>query len=86
MREMLDSVMNQTYENWELCLADGSDNAHGYVEGIVREYQKKSEKIRYQKLEKNEGISGNTNHWQPENILVCLTMTTFFIPVRYMSM
>ncbi len=68
MREMLDSVMNQTYENWELCLSDGSDNAHGYVEGIVREYQKKSEKIRYRKLEKNEGISGNTNH--------CLKMAT----------
>ncbi len=68
LREMLDSVMNQTYENWELCLSDGSDNAHGYVEGIVREYQKKSEKIRYRKLEKNEGISGNTNH--------CLKMAT----------
>ena len=27
-REMLDSVINQTYTNWELCLADGSDEAH----------------------------------------------------------
>lgn len=62
LREMLDSVMNQTYENWELCLADGSDDAHSYVEGIVREYQAKTGKIRYRKLEKNEGISGNTNH------------------------
>ncbi|MDE6700320.1 MAG: hypothetical protein K2K10_04815, partial [Acetatifactor sp.] len=26
--EMLDSVMNQTYQNWELCLADGSDEEH----------------------------------------------------------
>ena len=68
LTDMVDSVLNQTYENWELCLSDGSDNAHGYVEGIVREYQKKSEKIRYRKLEKNEGISGNTNH--------CLKMAT----------
>lgn len=25
--QMLESVMNQTYQNWELCLADGSDEA-----------------------------------------------------------
>ncbi len=31
LREMIDSVMNQTYSNWELCLADGSDDAHAYV-------------------------------------------------------
>ena len=36
--EMLDSVMNQTYQNWELCLADGSDAEHGYIEEICKEY------------------------------------------------
>ena len=36
LREMLDSVLAQTYENWELCLADGSDEAHGYVGEICR--------------------------------------------------
>lgn len=60
--EMIDSVMNQTYENWELCLADGSDAEHAYVGEVCREYQEKaSGRIVYQKLEKNEGISGNTN-------------------------
>lgn len=63
LREMLDSVVNQTYENWELCLADGSDREHEYVRKIVEEYQKRpeGEKILYRKLEKNFGISGNTN-------------------------
>ena len=28
LKEMIESVVNQTYENWELCLADGSDSAH----------------------------------------------------------
>ena len=28
LREMIDSVRNQTYKNWELCLADGSDEKH----------------------------------------------------------
>lgn len=60
--EMLDSVMNQTYENWELCLADGSDGEHSYVKDICTEYQERSKgRIVYQKLEKNEGIAGNTN-------------------------
>ena len=70
LREMIESVTAQTYENWELCLADGSDDAHEYVAGIVREYQEKDGRgrILYRKLEKNEGIAGNTNQ--------CLTMAT----------
>ena len=70
LREMIESVTAQTYENWELCLADGSDEAHSEVARIVREYQEKDGKGRivYKKLEKNEGISGNTNQ--------CLTLAT----------
>jgi len=60
--EMLDSVMNQTYQNWELCLADGSDDAHSYIGEICKEYAERSNgRIVYKKLEKNYGISGNTN-------------------------
>ena len=61
LREMIDSVVAQTYGNWELCLADGSDDAHGYVGEICRGYADKDSRVVYQKLEKNEGISGNTN-------------------------
>lgn len=60
--QMLDSVMNQTYGNWELCLADGSDEEHVYVGQVCREYAGRAEgRIVYQKLAKNEGIAGNTN-------------------------
>ena len=70
LREMIESVTNQTYENWELCLADGSDEEHGKVAQIVKEYQEKDGKGRivYRKLLKNEGIAGNTNH--------CLALAT----------
>lgn len=70
LREMIESVTAQTYENWELCLADGSDDAHENVAAIVREYQEKDGRgrILYKKLEKNEGIAGNTNQ--------CLAMAT----------
>ncbi|WP_337537715.1 glycosyltransferase family 2 protein [Suilimivivens sp.] len=61
LRDMITSVLNQTYQNWELCLADGSDAEHGEVGRICREYLEKDSRIVYQKLLKNEGISGNTN-------------------------
>lgn len=68
LKEAIDSVIAQTYENWELCLADGSDSGHDYVEAICKEYREKDARILYQKLEKNGGISENTNH--------CLAMAT----------
>lgn len=61
LTEMIDSVISQTYGNWELCLADGSDGEHAYVGKVCKEYQDKDSRIVYHKLPKNEGISGNTN-------------------------
>lgn len=61
LTEMMDSVLAQTYRKWELCLADGSDDAHGYVGKLCKEYAQMDSRVRYQKLESNEGISGNTN-------------------------
>ncbi len=61
LREMIESVLNQTYSNFELCMADGSDKDHKYVGLICRQYMKKDKRIRYNKLEKNLGISENTN-------------------------
>lgn len=61
LRQMVDSVLNQTYLNWELCLADASDGEHANVEKICRDYAARFSNIRYQKLEGNEGISRNTN-------------------------
>lgn len=61
LQEMIESVLAQTYEGWELCLADGSDGEHGYVGEICLAYCQKDSRIIYRKLEKNLGISGNTN-------------------------
>lgn len=61
LREMIESVQNQTYGDWELCLADGSDQEHTEVGNVVKEYQQNDQRIRYQQLEKNGGISENTN-------------------------
>ena len=60
--QMLDSVMNQTYQNWELCLADGSDAEHAYIEEICKEYAERSGgRIVYRHLDHNGGIAYNTN-------------------------
>lgn len=61
LQEMIGSVQKQTYGNWELCLADGSDDDHAYVGEYCRRLAETDGRIVYQKLQKNEGISGNTN-------------------------
>ena len=60
LRQMIESVLNQTYPYLELCIADGSGENIS-VEKVVKEYQAKDQRVRYQRLEKNEGIAGNTN-------------------------
>lgn len=61
LREMIASVLGQSYENWELCLADGSDMDHFYVRRICEKNAAKDKRIKYKKLSVNKGISENTN-------------------------
>ncbi len=68
LKEMIRSVQAQVYGNWELCLADGSDDEHSSVGKICSQYVRKDKRIVYQKLEKNMGISENTN--------ACIRMAT----------
>ncbi len=60
LNEMIDSVEAQTYGNYELCIGDGSEDDDS-VEKVVRQRMKKNKRILYRRLEKNAGISANTN-------------------------
>ena len=60
LREFLDSFVNQTAPNGQLCLADASDAEHADVKRIAEEYQAKYQRIGYKKVE-NKGIAANTN-------------------------
>ena len=60
LREFLDSFVDQTAPNGQLCLADASDAEHDAVKRIVKEYQAKNQRIVYKKI-KNKGIAANTN-------------------------
>ena len=59
---MLDSIVAQTYDNWQICLADGSGDGYT-VENVVKPYVEKygEDKVKYIKLENNLGIAENTN-------------------------
>lgn len=59
LKELLESVRRQSYENWQLCLADGSpdDKAKEFIE----KHYGREKRIVYRKLEENSGISVNTN-------------------------
>ena len=57
LREMIDSVVNQTYGNWELILCDASPSPLD----VISEYTRVDLRIRYFHLERNGGISYNTN-------------------------
>lgn len=57
-KELLESITQQTYENWELCLADGSPEKAEYLEDLI---QPLGDKIKYKLLSENKGISGNSN-------------------------
>lgn len=57
IKEMIFSVLSQTYDNFELCIADAS--ATDEVENAVKSTE--SDKIKYIRLKENKGISENTN-------------------------
>lgn len=54
--ELVKSLQNQTYSNWELCMADGSPEPIVYINKYL-----KDERIKYSIIGENKGISGNTN-------------------------
>ena len=86
LREMIESVVNQTYGNWELCLADASPKGEQLrqdlkkikgrktrealmkipdgdteLNSVIREYQLKDSRIRYEILKENKSIAENSN-------------------------
>ena len=62
LREMLDSILAQTYKKWEVCVANGSPKGEGaIVSRVMAEYTKKDSRFHVSELGENLGISGNTN-------------------------
>lgn len=60
LKEFIDSVLAQTYQNFELCFADGSRVGKDKKD-IVEKYINRDLRIKYKLIGENLGISGNTN-------------------------
>ncbi len=76
LRSMIESVMKQTYSNWQLVLVDGSravddgneDKVSAYerlhsieTEKVIRQYMEEDSRIEYRLMEENLGIAENSN-------------------------
>lgn len=60
LREMIESILNQTFKDFEfLILNDSPDNKE--IEKIVLEYAKHDKRIKYSKNKKNMGITPSRN-------------------------
>lgn len=57
----LDTVMGQTYPNWELCICDDASTS-GYVRETLSRYERLDERIKVKRLSENTGIGEATNH------------------------
>ncbi|CCY71443.1 glycosyl transferase group 2 family [Clostridium sp. CAG:921] len=57
--ELIDSINNQTYQNFEVCLADSSKIPDVQIQKYIQELN--SNKIVYKNISQNLGISENTN-------------------------
>ncbi len=60
LTQMIESVRNQTYENWELCIANASPDDQA-MKAILDDWQKRDKRIRCKNLPENLGIAENTN-------------------------
>jgi O-antigen biosynthesis protein len=60
LRRCLDSVLYQTYRNWELCIVDDASTDPA-VEAVLKEYRLKSRRIRVRFSPKNAGIAATIN-------------------------
>ncbi len=60
LRAAIDSVINQIYDNWELCIADDK-STEPHVADVLNYYMKKDERIKVKFLNDNLGVSSASN-------------------------
>ena len=60
LKQMIESLISQTYPEWELCIANASpDNEE--MQRVLADYSAKDSRVRFCNLKENLGIAENTN-------------------------
>ena len=57
---MIESILDQTYSNWELCIVNGG-STEGHVQTVLEDFAQNDRRIKVKFLRKNKGIAFNTN-------------------------
>lgn len=86
LRELIEGMLGQSYENWELCLADGSPTDK--IERFLAENYKEDARIRYRRLLEMVGfqrIPMRQLRWQSVNISDYWTMMMCWLPMPFMK-
>ena len=60
LEDTINSVLNQSYPNWEFCLVNGCSTVEG-VKEVLEKYSNADSRIRVNHLSANLGIAENTN-------------------------
>lgn len=60
LKDMVESVLKQTYSNWELCIADGGSKKTSIIE-LLEQYSSEDNRIKIKFIGENKGIAGNSN-------------------------
>ena len=58
--QIIESLLAQSYANWELCIANGSPDDKD-MSAVLTDYAKRDKRIRYQDITGEQGIAENTN-------------------------
>lgn len=60
LKQMIESLISQTYSEWELCIANASpDNEE--MQKVLADYSARDSRVRFCNLKENLGIAENTN-------------------------
>jgi len=60
LRACIESILGQSYDNWEMCLADDA-SSNPKIRAILNEYRQKDNRIKTVFLSTNQGIAEATN-------------------------
>jgi len=82
LEQAIDSILNQTYDNWQLCIVDDASTTEG-VRAIISRAAQKDSRIKALFLEQNKGVAFALNRAAEETdgeYLICLDHDDFLSP------